>query len=61
MLLWFARIQQVADIIEEAGQTVSELEQQSSQINVVVDVIPQYCRPNQPPRAQRGYRSGTCL
>ncbi len=32
-------IQQVADIIEEAGQTVSELEQQSSQINVVVDVI----------------------
>ncbi|ELY5179150.1 TPA: methyl-accepting chemotaxis protein [Vibrio cholerae] len=32
-------IQQVADIIGEAGQTVSELEQQSSQINVVVDVI----------------------
>ncbi|EEX66535.1 methyl-accepting chemotaxis protein [Vibrio metoecus] len=32
-------IQQVADIIGEAGETVSELEQQSSQINVVVDVI----------------------
>ncbi|MFO4721950.1 methyl-accepting chemotaxis protein [Vibrio cholerae] len=32
-------IQQVADIIGEAGQTVSELEQQSSHINVVVDVI----------------------
>ncbi|MFO4633355.1 methyl-accepting chemotaxis protein [Vibrio cholerae] len=32
-------IQQVAEIIGEAGQTVTELEQQSSQINVVVDVI----------------------
>ncbi|ENM5825536.1 methyl-accepting chemotaxis protein [Vibrio metoecus] len=32
-------IQQVADIIGEAGETVSELELQSSQINVVVDVI----------------------
>ncbi|ENM5935754.1 methyl-accepting chemotaxis protein [Vibrio mimicus] len=32
-------IQQVANIIGEAGETVSELEQQSTQINVVVDVI----------------------
>ncbi|QXC56429.1 methyl-accepting chemotaxis protein [Vibrio mimicus] len=32
-------IQQVANIIGEAGETVSELEHQSSQINVVVDVI----------------------
>ncbi|MGL4830026.1 MAG: methyl-accepting chemotaxis protein [Vibrio sp.] len=32
-------IQQVANIIGEAGETVIELEQQSSQINVVVDVI----------------------
>lgn len=32
-------IQQVANIIGEAGETVSKLEQQSTQINVVVDVI----------------------
>jgi len=32
-------IQNVAQVIGDAGDTVSELEQQSSQINVVVDVI----------------------
>ncbi|WP_299013003.1 methyl-accepting chemotaxis protein [uncultured Photobacterium sp.] len=34
-----ASIQNVAGVIEQAGETVSELEQQSKQINVVVDVI----------------------
>ncbi|MGC3836965.1 methyl-accepting chemotaxis protein [Moritella viscosa] len=39
MKIWLNSIQEVANLVGLAGDSVSELEQQSRQINVVVDVI----------------------